>query len=228
MHAFPLTSTGHAFQSHHVVGEDSKGALFFSGHSKVNEEGGKEHVRKRSESDSDLMQMGMKDHFAQETHSLYEDEVMENEEDSNDSSLQLLSGGRRKKGSRRRLNSAKRPLFESVGMDKRGVKPEILDNFAPIRRTGIDWKGLTDPACLPITTDYLPSEKMLADDFTTNLYSLLTTSTVQSHSESHSSHVYLSAVDGFRELISQRLSQVWAIVCVCVCVCVHVVVCVHG
>ena len=190
------------------MGEDSKGALFFSGQNKVNNEDGKENIRKRSESDSDLMQLGRKDHFAQETHSLYEDDVMENEEDSNDSTLPTLGGGRRKKGTRKRLNSAKRPLFESVGMDRRGVKPEILDNFAPIRRTGIDWKGLTDPACLPITTDYLPSENMLADDFTTNLYSLLTTSTAQSHSESRSSHVYLSAVDGFRELISQRLSQV--------------------
>jgi hypothetical protein len=33
--------------------------------------------------------------------------------------------------------------------------------WTPALQTGVDWKSLTIPACLPITTDYFPDERSL-------------------------------------------------------------------
>jgi hypothetical protein len=217
MHAFPFTTKGHAFQSHHAMGEDLAEALLFSvqqqGKSEMGGRREESAVRKRSESDSDLVQMDGLDcdvFSPQETQSLDGVDIEDMEEPSSESAVPPPPGARlRKKGNKKQSNITKRPLFESTTSDKKGVKPDILDNFAPVRRTGIDWKALTDPACLPVTTDYLPSEKTLADDFSTNLY-LLSASQLQS--ESGSAFVNLNCVSGFRELISQRLSQGFQIV----------------
>lgn len=39
------------------------------------------------------------------------------------------------------------------------------EDFASVRRTGVDWKSLTEPACLPITTDYFPPKSKLVNDY---------------------------------------------------------------
>ena len=31
--------------------------------------------------------------------------------------------------------------------------------------TGVDWKSITYPACLPITTDYLPDQRTLDTEY---------------------------------------------------------------
>lgn len=38
---------------------------------------------------------------------------------------------------------------------------------------GVDWKSLTIPACLPITTDYFPEERSLQYDYVIADYTLL-------------------------------------------------------
>ncbi len=38
--------------------------------------------------------------------------------------------------------------------------------------TGVDWKSLTIPASLPITTDYFPKKKSLVNDYLVNEYDL--------------------------------------------------------
>lgn len=40
-------------------------------------------------------------------------------------------------------------------------------------KKGVDWKSLTIPACLPITTDYFPDRRALNIDYVVSLYSLL-------------------------------------------------------
>ena len=40
-----------------------------------------------------------------------------------------------------------------------------VEDFASVRRTGVDWKSLTEPACLPITTDYFPPKQKLVNDY---------------------------------------------------------------
>lgn len=38
---------------------------------------------------------------------------------------------------------------------------------------GVDWKSLTTPACLPLTTDYFPDRQSLQNDYTEGCYDLL-------------------------------------------------------
>lgn len=38
---------------------------------------------------------------------------------------------------------------------------------------GVDWKSLTTPACLPLTTDYFPDRQTLQNDYTEGCYDLL-------------------------------------------------------
>lgn len=42
---------------------------------------------------------------------------------------------------------------------------KVAEDFASVRRTGVDWKSLTEPACLPITTDYFPPRQKLVSDY---------------------------------------------------------------
>lgn len=37
----------------------------------------------------------------------------------------------------------------------------VVENFASVRRSGMDWTSLTEPACLPLTTDYFPDNHAL-------------------------------------------------------------------
>jgi len=39
--------------------------------------------------------------------------------------------------------------------------------------TGVDWKSLTIPASLPITTDYFPDKVSLQNDYVLSEYSLI-------------------------------------------------------
>ena len=39
------------------------------------------------------------------------------------------------------------------------------ENFASARRLGTDWPSLIEPACLPVTTDFFPSNEKLTSDF---------------------------------------------------------------
>lgn len=40
-----------------------------------------------------------------------------------------------------------------------------VEDFTSIRRTGVDWSSLTEPACLPVTVDYFPSKSKLEQDY---------------------------------------------------------------
>ncbi|MPC21463.1 DEP domain-containing protein 5 [Portunus trituberculatus] len=67
--------------------------------------------------------------------------------------------------------------------------------------TGVDWKSLTLPACLPITTDYFPEEQSLHNDYVVADYNLL----VDEPEESVRRPLTTKMV--FLELVSQRLAQ---------------------
>ncbi|KAG8034214.1 hypothetical protein G9C98_001299 [Cotesia typhae] len=45
--------------------------------------------------------------------------------------------------------------------------------WTPALTTGVDWKSLTIPACLPITTDYFPDKRSLQNDYVVSDYNLL-------------------------------------------------------
>lgn len=72
----------------------------------------------------------------------------------------------------------------------------------------MDWKSLTIPACLPITTDYFPDKRALNIDYVVYLYSLLPDSVNADFAQQRSAYKRpLTTIEVFKELISQRLAQ---------------------
>ena len=60
----------------------------------------------------------------------------------------------------------KKKLFSAVNVKQSmQVQPKYVEEFASVRRLGIDWRSLTEPACLPITTDFFPSDDRLSSEY---------------------------------------------------------------
>ncbi|SPP84863.1 GATOR complex protein Iml1 isoform X1 [Drosophila guanche] len=73
---------------------------------------------------------------------------------------------------------------------------------------GVDWKSLTIPACLPITTDYFPDKRSLHNDYVISDYTLLPDDV--NHEYAQSRAIYrkpLSTEEVCKEIVSQRLAQ---------------------
>ncbi|XP_073982946.1 GATOR complex protein Iml1 isoform X2 [Rhodnius prolixus] len=80
--------------------------------------------------------------------------------------------------------------------------------WTPALTTGVDWKSLTIPACLPITTDYFPDDVCLCRDYVFSDYNLLPDDVNADYAQQRV--IYrkpLQTREVFQELISQRLSQ---------------------
>ncbi|KAL1140271.1 hypothetical protein AAG570_000203, partial [Ranatra chinensis] len=83
---------------------------------------------------------------------------------------------------------------------------------------GVDWKSLTIPACLPITTDYFPDDVCLRTDYVFSDYNLLPDDVNADCAQLKV--IYrkpLTTPEVFQELISQRLSQGFQIIIDGVC-----------
>ncbi|KAM9101364.1 GATOR1 complex protein DEPDC5 isoform 2-T2 [Sarcophilus harrisii] len=74
---------------------------------------------------------------------------------------------------------------------------------------GVDWKSLTTPACLPLTTDYFPDRQGLQNDYTEGCYDLLPEADMDRRDEEG---VQMSAQQVFEEFICQRLMQGYQII----------------
>ncbi|XP_069956473.1 GATOR complex protein Iml1-like isoform X3 [Cherax quadricarinatus] len=72
--------------------------------------------------------------------------------------------------------------------------------------TGVDWKSLTLPACLPITTDYFPEEQSLHNDYLVADYNLLPDD-MEEPARPSSGRKPLTTKLVFLELVAQRLAQ---------------------
>ncbi|KAK9687602.1 Vacuolar membrane-associated protein Iml1 [Popillia japonica] len=72
---------------------------------------------------------------------------------------------------------------------------------------GVDWKSLTIPACLPITTDYFPDKRALQIDYVVSLYNLLPDDVNAESQQKTNYKKPLTTIEVFQELISQRLAQ---------------------
>jgi len=74
--------------------------------------------------------------------------------------------------------------------------------------TGVDWKSITWPACLPITTDYFPDKRAFNNDYVVNQYVLVPDELNGDYvARSPLQKQPLSTKEVFLELISQRLAQ---------------------
>ncbi|XP_078121015.1 GATOR1 complex protein DEPDC5 isoform X11 [Sander vitreus] len=74
---------------------------------------------------------------------------------------------------------------------------------------GVDWKSLTTPACLPLTTDYFPDRQALQNDYTEGCYNLLPHSDLERREDEAP---VMSASQVFEEFICQRLMQGYQII----------------
>ncbi|XP_034071492.1 GATOR complex protein DEPDC5 isoform X8 [Gymnodraco acuticeps] len=74
---------------------------------------------------------------------------------------------------------------------------------------GVDWKSLTTPACLPLTTDYFPDRQALQNDYTEGCYDLLPHSDLERREDEAP---VMSAGQVFEEFICQRLMQGYQII----------------
>ncbi|XP_038574839.1 GATOR complex protein DEPDC5 isoform X7 [Micropterus salmoides] len=74
---------------------------------------------------------------------------------------------------------------------------------------GVDWKSLTTPACLPLTTDYFPERQALQNDYTEGCYDLLPHSDLERREDEVP---VMSASQVFEEFICQRLMQGYQII----------------
>ncbi|XP_077296964.1 GATOR complex protein Iml1 isoform X2 [Arctopsyche grandis] len=80
--------------------------------------------------------------------------------------------------------------------------------WTPALTTGVDWKSLTIPACLPITTDYFPDKRSLQNDYVVSEYNLLPDDVNADFAQNRAIYKEpLTTVEVFKEIISQRLAQ---------------------
>ena len=102
----------------------------------------------------------------------------------------------------------------SVGEAASPLKKTVVENFASVQQAGMDWMSLTEPTCLPITTDYYPDESSISRDY---LYypSLLVVNNLSEFSKSskvtsgwRADHQNMTTYQAFKEMILQCLSQV--------------------
>ncbi|KAG7211009.1 hypothetical protein KM043_016376 [Ampulex compressa] len=80
--------------------------------------------------------------------------------------------------------------------------------WTPALTTGVDWKSLTIPACLPITTDYFPDKRSLQNDYVVSDYNLLPDDVNADFAQQRAIYKKpLTTAEVFKELVSQRLAQ---------------------
>lgn len=79
--------------------------------------------------------------------------------------------------------------------------------------SGVDWKSLTISACLPITTDYFPDKRSLQNDYVVSDYYLLPDDVNADFAQRRAIYKKpLTTSEVFRELVSQRLAQVFYLI----------------
>ncbi|XP_022711750.1 GATOR complex protein DEPDC5-like isoform X2 [Varroa jacobsoni] len=97
------------------------------------------------------------------------------------------------------------------GLDRTGLAgwgPTGEQQWTPALTTGVDWKSLVIPACLPLTTDYFPDPHTLVADYTLSDYCLLPEDIPHASAASNLNR----DVQVYQELVCQRLQQGFQIV----------------
>ncbi|KAM8727907.1 GATOR1 complex protein DEPDC5 isoform 5-T5 [Acanthopagrus schlegelii] len=102
--------------------------------------------------------------------------------------------------------------FEDFSLS--GADPTLLLSAPPTVPSfcctvGVDWKSLTTPACLPLTTDYFPDRQTLQNDYTEGCYDLLPHSDLERREDEAP---VMTASQVFEEFICQRLMQGYQII----------------
>ncbi|XP_018609516.1 GATOR complex protein DEPDC5 isoform X3 [Scleropages formosus] len=111
-------------------------------------------------------------------------------------------------GSPASSNSTETPINRGSSFeDSSSNCPEPMPSFCCT--VGVDWKSLTTPACLPLTTDYFPDRQALQNDYTEGCYDLLPHTDMDRRDDDAP---VMTAPQVFEEFISQRLMQGYQII----------------
>ena len=106
-----------------------------------------------------------------------------------------------------------RPISAEAPAESVSHRCKVVENFGLVRRKGMDWPSLTEPACLPITTDYFPDEATLNKNYSDTPAQHVAcnvsaeTGVWKSATSWRADHQNMNTYQAFREMISQRLSQ---------------------
>ncbi len=151
-HVFPRDKEGVAFQVHHVIEEES------CDRQRSYSRGSVVSSRRLSEEQSLASSSGL---WMKKTDSLH---LQEDHYSDPKRSPSLNVRGR---GNSSIMSSSKdrSPQLSIRGIDITTISKLPSENFASARRLGADWRSLTEPACLPITTDYFPGQEKLTNEF---------------------------------------------------------------
>ncbi|XP_017295083.1 GATOR complex protein DEPDC5 isoform X3 [Kryptolebias marmoratus] len=103
---------------------------------------------------------------------------------------------------------------QDVELVHRAYMPALLLSAPPTVPSfcctvGVDWKSLTTPACLPLTTDYFPDRQTLQNDYTEGCYDLLPHGDLERRDDEAP---VMTASQVFEEFICQRLMQGYQII----------------
>lgn len=101
--------------------------------------------------------------------------------------------------------SHKKTLLESIS--------STLDENTSISTAGVAWKSLTIPACLPLTTDFYPSEKLFGKYFKETKYNLIISAIREQYGNINMDHSKIKPLrEVFQELVGHRLAMGFQIV----------------
>ena len=109
-------------------------------------------------------------------------------------------------------------LFGKIRSSEGGCQPTAAENFSTTRRKGTDWESVIKPACLPVTTDYFPSQKELEQKFLEYNYNLSQEGNVDSTGRTNDTSIspwssprkHMGPIESLKEVISQRILRVRA------------------
>ncbi|KAM9456644.1 GATOR1 complex protein DEPDC5 isoform 4-T5 [Clarias gariepinus] len=132
-----------------------------------------------------------------------------------ESGLYISAGADDFSGSPASSNSTGTPVNRGSFDEGSGASEPTLQLSAPPTvpsfccTVGVDWKSLTTPACLPLTTDYNPERQSLQNDYTEGCYDLLPHTDLDRREDDAP---VMSAPRVFEEFICQRLMQGYQII----------------
>uniref|UniRef100_A0A2K6SXJ8 GATOR1 complex protein DEPDC5 n=1 Tax=Saimiri boliviensis boliviensis TaxID=39432 RepID=A0A2K6SXJ8_SAIBB len=197
MHTFPVGPSGEAIQIHHQT-RQNMAELQGSGQ------------RDPTHSSAELLELAYHEAAGRHSNSCQPGDGMSflNFSGTEELSVSLLSNSGAGMNPR---TQNKDSLEDSVSTSPDPIltlsAPPVVPGFCCT--VGVDWKSLTTPACLPLTTDYFPDRQGLQNDYTEGCYDLLPEADIDRRDEEG---VQMTAQQVFEEFICQRLMQGYQII----------------
>ncbi|XP_028448314.1 GATOR complex protein DEPDC5 isoform X5 [Perca flavescens] len=194
MHTFPVGPSGEAIQIHHQTRQN------------MAELQGSQQ-RDPAHTSAELLELAYHEATGRRTASMH----------AGENGLYIVGGMEECTGSPGSNNTSgtltnRSSTFEDISLS--GADPTLLLSAPPTVPSfcctvGVDWKSLTTPACLPLTTDYFPDRQALQNDYTEGCYDLLPHSDLERREDEAP---VMSASQVFEEFICQRLMQGYQII----------------